>query len=731
MKTSHPAICRFCAASCPMTVEMEDGRPTRATGNSESPTYHGFCCTRGQALPEVMASPQRLLHSMKRGLDGRHHPIDSQVAVREVAERLRDTLDRYGPKSVAVYFGTHSATYPASAPLCVSLMIAMQSPMIFTAMSIDQPGKDVAAALLGGWEAGPQGFLGSDVWMLVGSNPMVSIHAAMPSQNPGRLLTEAIAQGMRLIVIDPRRTQTAKRAHIHLQPRPGEDAVLLAAMIHVILAEGLEDKAFLAENASGVEALRAAVARFSPAHAARRADVPAEQIVEAARVFAGAKRGIAGGCTGANMSGRSTLTEYMILCLNAICGRFLREGDAVANPGVLLPRARPRAQPTPPRPARFPEQPLSVRGLTAAASGMPTAALADEILAGNVRALICLGGNPVTAWPDQERTIAALRAIDLFVTLDTKMSPSAKMADYVIAPKIGLEVPNMSYVVECIELYVGIWGMSEPFGMYAPRLMDVPAGSDLIEEWEFFYGVARHLGLQLQIFYTDGLTGTRRESRAPLALDMANKPTTDEIYEMITRGSRIALAEVKRHPNGAVFSEKIVAEAKNLDCTARLDVGNGEMMAELNEVAAASTAAPAGYPFRLICRRMAHVYNSSGHELPMLIRKGGRYNPAFMHPEDLAQIGVRTGDAVEVSSRHGKIPAIVEADDTLRRGLVSMSHAFGGMPLENPDFRLVGSSVSRLISVEDDFDQFSGIPRMSALPVNVIRAQITDLIGVG
>ena len=136
MRTLHPAICRFCAASCPITVDMEDGRPVRATGNSESPTYHGFCCTRGQALPEVMASPQRLLHSMKRGLDGRHHPIASQLAVTEVAERLRDTLDRYGPKSVAVYFGTHSATYPASPPLCVSLMIALQSPMIFTAMSM-------------------------------------------------------------------------------------------------------------------------------------------------------------------------------------------------------------------------------------------------------------------------------------------------------------------------------------------------------------------------------------------------------------------------------------------------------------------------------------------------------------------------------------------------------------------------------------------------------------------
>jgi anaerobic selenocysteine-containing dehydrogenase len=659
---------------------------------------------------------------MKRAADGRHHPIGSRQAITEVAERLRIILERHGPRAIALYFGTYSANYPASNPLAVGLMLALQSPMIFASMTIDQPGKDVAAALLGGWEAGPHGFLDADVWMLIGSNPLVSIGAAMPAQNPGRLLTEAIARGMRLIVIDPRRTQTAKRAHIHLQPRPGEDAALLAAMMHVILAEGLEDKTFLRENVSGVEALRAAVAPFTPAYAGGRADVPAEQIAEAARVFARAKRGVAGGATGANMSGRSTLTEYLILCLNTLCGRFLREGEAVANPGVLLSRAMPRAQPTAPRCARFPQEPMAARGLAKSAAGMPTAALAEEILAGKVHALLCLGGNPVAAWPGQAKTIAALEAIDLFVTLDIKMSASAKLAHYVMAPKIGIEVPNMSYVTEHMELYAGIWGMSQPFGMYGPSLMDPPPGSDLIEEWEFFYGVARHLGLQLKMYYADALTSSRRESRQPVDIDMVNKPTTDELYELVTRGSRIALAEVKRHPNGAIFPERIVAEAKDPQCTARLDVGNPEMTAELGEVAAEPIVPPVDFPFRLICRRSAHVYNSSGRDLPLLIQKGGRYNPAFMHPDDLAQIGVQSGDVVEVSSRHGTILAIVQAEDTLRRGLVSMSHAFGDLPRDRSDFRLVGSNTSQLTSAADDFDRYSGMPRMSALPVKVIPA---------
>lgn len=720
MTSSHSVICRFCAVSCPLTVEMDGGRPVRVTGNRQSPVYHGFCCTRGQALPELMAEPGRLLHSVKKGADGVHRPIASQTAIQEVAERLRQIRDEHGPRSIALYFGTYSANYPASTPLAVGLMLALGTQMIFASMTIDQPGKDVAAAMVGGWEAGPHGFRDADVWMMIGSNPLVSIGAAMPAQNPARMLTEAIARGMRFIVIDPRKTQTAKRAHIHLQPRPGEDATLLAAMLHVILSENLHDAAFAAENVVGVKELQAAVAPFTPAYAAQRADVPEEQIIQAARMFATARRGVVGGATGANMSGRSSLVEYLIVSLNTVCGRYLRAGDAVENPGVFLSRAIPRAQPSPPRPALFPEDKMVARGLSRSAAGMPTSALADEILAGKVRALLVLGGNPVAAWPEQRRTIAALEQIDLFVTLDIKMSASAKMAHYVIAPKIGLEVPNMSFVTEQMELYAGIWAMSAPFGMYSPKLMDPPPGSDVMEEWEFFYGVARELGLQLHVYYGETHTATRREQRAPAAVDMTKKPTTDEIYELITRGSRIPLSEVKKHPDGAVFSEQVVATAKDPECTAKLDVGNPAMMGELQELRAESPGESSEYPFRLISRRSAHVYNSSGRDLPMLIRKGGCNNPAFMHPADIEQLGCAPGDQVELRSRHGRIPAILAAEDALRRGVISMSHAFGDLPSANPDFRAVGSNTSQLTSVEDDFDRYSGMPRMSALPVAVV-----------
>jgi anaerobic selenocysteine-containing dehydrogenase len=721
-RSTHASICRFCAANCPILVEIEDGRPIRVTGNRSSPLFDGFCCSRGQALPEHITSPSRLLRPLRRTADGSHGVIASTAAIAEIADRIRAIVDRHGPSSVAIYHGTHSTANPASTPVSLAWMRALGSPMLFNSGTIDQPGKNVAAALLGSWDAGVHPFLGADVWMLVGANPLVSIGITIPAQNPARHLTQALERGMQLIVIDPRRTETARRAHVHLQPRPGQDAAILAAMIHVILEEGLLDEAFVQENVDGVAPLRAAVGPFTPAYAASRADVPAESIVRAARVFAQARRGLAVGSTGANMSGRSTLTEYLLLCLNTLCGRYIRAGEPATNPGVLLSRATPRAQPSPPRPAVFPDLKLSVRGLAMSVLGMPTAALADEILAGNIRALFSLGGNPVAAWPNQNHTIAALDRLELFVQMDVRMSASAKVAHYVLPPPLSFETPTMSYSTEFLELINAGWGFSQPFGMYAPKVLDHPPDSDLVEEWELFYGMAQRLGLSLTLNPINTVTNSSlREPRESSDLDMQRKPTTDELFELIVRGSRIPLAEVKRHPNGALFPEQIAAVPRDPLCTAKLDVGNEAMMGELGEVAADPGEIPIAYPFVLIGRRMTHVYNSSGRDLPTLAAKGGTFNPAFMHPADLAELGVAVGDRVAITSRHGTIHGIVAADATLRRGLVSMSHAFGGLPREADDVRTVGSNTSQLTSVDEDYDRYSGIPRMSAVPVRVQR----------
>ncbi len=727
-RSLHPSLCRFCHAGCPITVELEDGRPVRVAGNRESPTYHGFLCQRGQALPEHIAHPDRLLHSQKRMPDGSYRPIPVERAMDEIAERISGLLKQHGPRTLALYLGTYTAPYPAAGLLAGCWATMLGTPMLFTSATIDQPGKDVANAMLGQWLAGPQAFDDSDVWLMVGGNPLVTMAGGIPSQNPGRRLKDRLDAGMQLIVIDPRRTETARRARVHLQAHPGEDAAILAAMIRVVLEEGLHDADFVAENVAGLPALREAVAGFTPEHAAERAGLDADAIVLAARIFAGARRGLAVGLTGANMSGHSSLVEYLMLCLNTVCGRYLREGEAVANPGVLLPEARPRAQAVGPRPYTGLGEAMRVRGLTRNASGMPTAALADEILLGGegrVRALVSCGGNPMAAWPDQKRTARALERLDQLVQVDIKMSATASVADYVIAPKVSFEVPGMSYSAEQIESFSVHWGLAEPFGMYAPALVDPPEGSDLIEEWELFYGLAQRMGVALFATGLPSTSATARADRQLHPLDMEKKPGTDELFELMTRGSRIPLAEVKRHPNGARFDAEIRTAPKDPACSERLDVGNADMMKELITLRGAVPLAERGgdaYPFLLVSRRMGHVYNSSGRDLPSLLPRRGSYNPAYLHPDDLAALGLAAGQDVELTSRHGAIEAVAEPDPTLRPGVVSMSHAFGGVPGRGGDPRRDGSNTSQLTSVEEDFDVISGIPRMSGVPVAVRRA---------
>ena len=726
MLETHTSICRFCHAGCAILVDIEDGKPTRVVGDKANPIYHGYTCPKGRALPQQHLNPERLLHSMKRRAKGEYDPISSEQAMDEIAERVAEIVAKHGPRSVALYTGTFSFPYPAAAPMALAWLDAIGSPMRFTSATIDQPGKLIAPSLHGSWGGGAQTFVGADTWMLVGANPTVSKSIGVPSYNPAWYLDDAVKKGLKLVVIDPRRSEAAKKAEVHLQAKPGEDPSVLAGIIRIILEEGLVDHEFVGENAEGLERLRAFVDPFTVDSVAKRADVPATELVRAARVFAGGRRGMAQAGTGPNMSSRGMLTEYLLLCLNTLCGRWLREGEAIPNPGVLLPPISAKAQPIPPGPGWGFGEKLRVRNLTDTRAGLPTAALADEILLegeGQVKALFCLGGNPMAAWPDQEKTYAAMRELDLLVTVDIKMSATAKLADYVIAPKLTLEQPGMTLPSETLTPYA--MGYSVPYAQYAPVVVDPPAGSDVIEEWEFFYGLAQRMGLPLtvQAAYS---WGPDMKKPARTDLDMQNKPTTEDVFEMLTRGSNVSLEEVKRHPHGHVFAELGgVVKPADPDCEAKLDLANELMMEELAEVAAEAGVREDAQelPFLLTCRRLLDVHNSAGRDIDKLVRKY-RYNPAFMHPDDLADLGIASGDLVEIRSSHSAIFGVAEAETNLRRGIVSMPHAFGDAPTEENDARVreIGSNTGRLSSVERDYDPYSGIPLMSSIPVSVARA---------
>jgi anaerobic selenocysteine-containing dehydrogenase len=719
-----PSICRNCLAYCPILVSIEGDRAVKVTGDPQAPAFDGYSCPKGRALPAQHNDPARLLECLRKQPDGRHAAIASTTAMDEVATKVGAILARHGPRSIAMYSGTGRVSHPSSEPLAKAWFRAIGSRMTFSAATIDKPAEYTSVALHGNWHAGLQTFENSDTWMIVGANPVIAKSNGAPLNNPGQRLKEAAQAGMKLVVIDPRRTETAKRAHVHLQPRPGEDATLLAGIIRIVIEEGLCDAGFIAANAQGFDALRQAVSGFTAEFVARRADVPIEILLEAARTFGRGRRGGVVCSTGPSFSTHSNLTFYLALCLNTLCGRWAREGDRAPHPNVLIPAFIPRAQPYAPYPVAS-DRPMRVHGLMENASGVPTAALADEILQdgeGQVKVLFCLGGNPVLAWPDQARTEAAMKKLELLVVFDHLRSATAQFAHYIVAPPLSLEVPGTSRMVEALK-YAGVSrGYAMPWAQYTPAVVPPPAGADLIDDGSFFFGLAQRMDLPLEWKNVRGQGPNLEGPTQSIPLDMSRVPNVDELIELACTDSRVPLEEVKAHPHGHVYAIDIPVGPREPGCTAMLQLADPMMMDELQAVHAEGGGARAdpAFPFSLVCRRTNNFMNSAGQSLPVL-NSHGPFAPAHMHPGDLVALGIKAGELVVIRSRHGRMLARAVHDDALRAGVVSVTHGFGAAASFEPlGSEVALGSVTRLLNM-DERDPISGIPRMSALPVSVAR----------
>ena len=206
----------------------------------------------------------------------------------------------------------------------------------------------------------------------------------------------------------------------------------------------------------------------------------------------------------------------------------------------------------------------------------------------------------------------------------------------------------------------------------------------------------------------------------PLKFELAcaTQITTEELHEKMCRTARIPYEEVKAHPHGHIWPVDEKVQAQEPNHPGKLLVGDKTMMAELGSLLAADADVDNEFPYRLVSRRTNRLMNSSGHNIPKL--KGDRaYNPAWMHSEDLAALQIQSGDTVRIRSRHNEILAVAETDDTMRPGVISMSHAFGGLPEQEYRYREIGSNTGKLLSVDVDYDPYSGMPRIGNLPVAI------------
>ena len=709
--------CRFCHAYCPMEATVENNRLIALVPDTSNEMYGGYTCIKGRQMIDQIDHPTRLQQSQKKQPDGSFNAIGTELAMDEIATQLQTILDTYGPRSIASYNGTYSYQNSAAHDVARAFHAAIDSPSYYTSVTIDQPAKvAIGPTRMGWWNGGSHMWNDSDVAMIIGNNTLVShfsIPGGIPAFSPHNALRDGKKRGIKVICIDPRVTEVASRADLHLQVRPGQDAAILAAIIAVILAEELHDKAFCLDNVEGLEQLTAHTQRFTPETVSAAAGIPASQIIEAARMFAAGPRGTAVTGTGPEMGPHPNLLQHLVQSLNAICGRHYREGERLPNPGVLTPTGPRSAEATGPQPQWLTDGVKSrvsddicetvVLSPYGPLKEMPTAVISDEMLLegeGQIKALICVGGNPLLAWPDQEKTHAALSGLELLVCIDIKMAATAQMADYVLAPKMCLER-------EDVTLLTDIWH-DKPYSQYTQTVVE--AEGDKIEEWEFFWAMGKRMGLNM--------------SMANGPINMQEKPKKFDLLANITQGSRVPLQEIYNTEGGKIFDvPDVILDAPDPTTRGRLQLFpqglEQELEASHNDMKSSGTK---DYPLLLISRRMKNTYNSTGPELSLLKSKGTT-NPAFMHPQELAALQVADGDIVEVHSRHGAIPAVVTASDDIRPGVISMSHCWGGSPdpTANADQRVreIGSNTNRLIDNLENAERYSGMCRQSSIPVAI------------
>jgi anaerobic selenocysteine-containing dehydrogenase len=703
-------FCRFCHVFCGMEVDIADGRVVDVRGDHDNPISEGYTCPKGRSEVDRINHPDRLLSCQKRGPNGLSS-IDTTRALDEISDKLRRIIDEHGPHAVAVYSGCGGHRTAAGGPWFVGKWLeALGSRSMYTSYTIDSPALSIATGRMFGapMPFGSPDIEHSEVAMYVATNPTVSHLWTMPQSNPSTRLKEALKGGMKLVVIDPRKCDVARRADVHLQVKPGEDATLLAAMIKVVIENEWYDKDYVEAYCSGFEELVASVADFDLDYAEQRTTVPKDTIIEGARVFATAKSGAAQTGTGLHMAAHQNLCVQLVWTLNAICGRYDRRGGMTRITGAL-------SQPFPEGMGPIPLPTFSgevsrVRGIRGISglfgyNEMPTNTLTDEILTdgeGQVRALIVNGGNPALVFSNTERTVEALQDLDLLVCLDLFESATAKYADYVMAVKHPFERNDIPHMMNMF--------YPQPYMQYTDKLVEPPEGT--LEEWDFFWEVGERLGIRPLI---KGLPEDR-------------KPAAEEIMRALNSSARIPFDDLKENPSGKLYGEReteVGGVIPNMigHADKRIAVGHPEAMEELRGVRAEPMPLNGAYPgdadftFRAITYRMPEVYCTTGHNLPRAERKRP-YNPVLISAEDLAAHGFSDGECVIVDSGFGQVEGILESSEEVASGTLGIAHGWGD-PADDRPVEEKGTNVQLLIPGHKRYDKVTGLAQQSAYPVNL------------
>jgi anaerobic selenocysteine-containing dehydrogenase len=681
------SFCRFCQALCGIVVTVDGGGPdgdviVDVRGDEEHPLSRGYVCPKGRALGAWHHHPDRLDVPVLRTPEGGavvERRVDWTTALGDLGMRLRAVIDEVGPDGVGIFFGTGSSFDSAGGRGAFAWFSALGSRSRYTARSIDTPCRPLVSDLVGG-HPGLVPAIDLDtttLLVLVGTNPVVSHGHLASFPDPVRRLRHLTADGREVWVLDPRRTESARLATRHLAVRPGSDHAVLAHVIRELLGPGGgADRRYLVEHADGVGRLADAVARFDAPTAAGWSGLTEDELADLVAAVRRHRRLVVVTGTGTSMSRSANATEWLARALQVVTGSPERPGGPWYNPGVVRGMDQRRHRASGPDVADVPG-PRSRPELSGRYGELPCVAMADEIEAGNLRALVVVGGNLVTAFPGRDRLTAALGRLDVLACVDVVATETTALATHVLPAAGQLERAD---VPDYVDQYQGLVASQHTAAV-------VPPGGDRRPVWWIFGALGTAMGLAV----------------LPKGIDLATATDDDYLRTMLAR-ARIPFDDLVAAPTGVVAAGPQCGwvEAGVLP-DGRWRVAPPALVAQL-EALEPEPAVPS-LPLRLVVGRGMRTLNSALRDV------GARRPPdpplVALHPADAAAHGVAAGDAVEVRSRHGACTGTAVLDDGLRPGVVHVPHGWGD------------PAVTRLVDDTADVDVLTGMPTQTGVAVAV------------
>jgi len=732
MSEQNTTFCRICEPLCGMVATVEDGRLVSLRPDREQPLSSGFACQKGIAFAEVHNDPDRVTTPLRRRPDGLRgagssaagsfEPVGWDEAMSDIAGRLADIHRKHGAGGIGWYWGNPGAfSYSHTLWLPIFMAALGLRSHLFTAGSQDVNNRFVASQLLyGNPLALPvPDVLRTDLLVVVGANPVVSHGSVLTVPRIRDRMHDIVKRGGRVLVVDPRKTETAAQFE-WLPIVPDGDAFLLLSLLAVMFDENLADRTRIAGQADDLTWLEALATPFTPEATQSRTGIAPDVVRSLARELARTRRAAVYGRVGTSTGENGTLTTYLLDAVNLVAGnldvaggsmfgtyglpferRLTSVGAAVLR--VVYRRRRSRI-------GNFPSVLMSE----------PAGVMAKEITTegpGQIKALVVSAGNPVLSVPNGPELENAFARLELMVGIDFYVNETTAHCDYVLPAATMYERDDFPLAFQTLQ--------PTPFRQ-ATEAVVTPAG-EARAEWEVIDELARRLWRRTPMLAA--MAGVRK-ALSLVGIRLTPRTVVDAVIRLSAGGDRFGLrrgglsfsALTSKYPHGVVLADNLEPGALGSVVVyrgRRVHLRHPEIDSEVTAFMARKR--PAGYPLTVIGMRELRSENSWMHNSPLLMR-GERGQRALMHADDAGELGIDTRDTIRVSSPHGQIELPVELTRDIMTGVVAIPHGWGHRGTGNLRVanRAGGANVNQLMSSDpNDIERLAGMARLTGVPVCV------------